>query len=163
MTVARPFLFFLLTFLTLLGPALAQQNSGLPVPRFVSLGSDEVNMRTGPGVRYPVQWVYQREHTPVEIIAEHDTWRKVRDAEGVEGWVHRAMLSGRRSVMVKESILTLRRDPQPSAPAVARLGPGMVATIEACDVDWCAVSVQGYDGWLRRAGVWGLYPNETPN
>lgn len=141
-------------------PALAQ-SSGLPVPRFVSLDADEVNLRIGPGVRYPVQWVYQRARLPVEVIAEHDTWRKVRDVEGVEGWVHRAMLSGRRSVIVKDVELTLRRDRNHQSPALARLAPGMVASIEACDSAWCLVAVRGYEGWVERAGVWGLYPNEA--
>ena len=119
-------------------------------------------MRTGPGVRYPVQWVYQRQFLPVEVIAEHDTWRKIRDVEGAEGWVHRAMLSGRRSVIVQSGELTLRQERNDASPAIARLAPGMVAMIDACDEAWCAVAVQGYEGWVDRAGIWGLYPNEAP-
>lgn len=136
--------------------------TGLKLPRFVSLRADEVNVRAGPGVRYPVKWVFVRRHLPVEITAEYETWRKVRDSTGAEGWVHRAMLLGRRNVLVIDKQVTMRRQPQDDSPAIARLNPGIVARLEKCGAIWCNVSVQGYDGWLRRAGVWGLYPDEPP-
>ena len=137
--------------------------SGLKLPRFVSLHSDEVNVRAGPGVRYPVKWVFVRRRLPVEITAEFETWRKIRDSTGAEGWVHRAMLSGRRSIVVLEKQVTMRRSPKAGSPAVARLSPGIVAKIERCDPVWCNVETQGYDGWVRRDGIWGLYDDETPN
>lgn len=136
--------------------------TGLKLPRFVSLRADEVNVRAGPGVRYPVKWVFVRRHLPVEITAEFETWRKVRDSSGAEGWVHRAMLISRRNVVVVDKQTTLRRRPKDDSPAIARLNPGMVARVEECSAIWCNVTIQGYDGWLRRAGVWGLYPNESP-
>ncbi len=139
----------------------AAQETGLPLPRFVSLSSDEVNMRTGPGVRYPVQWVFQRRNFPVEVIAEYDTWRKIRDVEGAEGWVHRAMLTSRRSILVKGEEVTLRQSPSEQSPAVARLSDGIVATIETCDMTWCRVSTSGYLGWVQRRAVWGLYEAEV--
>ena len=76
--------------------------SGLTLPRFVSLRASEVNMRTGPGTRYPIAWVYKQRNLPVEIVDEFDTWRRIRDWEGSEGWVHQSMLHGRRSIMVVE-------------------------------------------------------------
>jgi len=136
--------------------------TGLKLPRFVSLRADEVNVRAGPGVRYPVKWVFVRRHLPVEITAEFETWRKVRDSSGAEGWVHRAMLISRRNVVVVDKQTTIRRRPKDDSPAIARLNPGMVARVEECDALWCNVTVQGYDGWLRRAGVWGLYADERP-
>ena len=158
----RLWLLSMLLICTLIGPvagaALAQ--GSLPVPRYVSLRADEVNVRAGPGVRYPVKWVFRRRYMPVEVIAEYDTWRKIRDWEGSEGWVHRAMLSSRRSVIVTADETTLRRDPAEEAPAVARLGSGMVARIEECNASWCKVSIDDYDGWLRREGFWGLYDGE---
>ena len=137
--------------------------SGQPIPRFVALNANEVNMRAGPGVRYPVEWVYQRKNMPVEVIAEHDTWRKVRDPEGTEGWIHRAMLSGRRTIVVLGEEITLRRDPEEKSGAVARLTSGVVAVVEQCDSKWCEVSARGFDGWLPRDGVWGLYDGEVVN
>src|SRR3546814_11903481 len=98
---------------------------------------------------------------PVEVIAEYDTWRKIRDWEGAEGWVHRAMLSNQRSVIVTGEAHTVRRLASEDAPAVARLAPGMVARVDTCERDWCHVAVGSYEGWLPRAGLWGLYKDET--
>src|SRR5690606_13563935 len=63
-------------------------SSPYPIPRFVSLASDEVNVRTGQGPKYPVKWVYTTKNRPVEVILEYDAWRKVKDMDGEQGWVH---------------------------------------------------------------------------
>jgi SH3-like domain-containing protein len=128
---------------------------------FASLRSDEVNVRAGPGVRYQVKWVFVRKHLPVMITAEFESWRKIKDSEGAEGWVHRAMLSSKRSVVVTGPTTTLRRSPSDTAPAVARLATGMVAELESCQPLWCNVTVQSYSGWLKRTGLWGLKDGET--
>ena len=120
-------------------------------------------MRSGPGVRYPVEWVYQRRYMPLEVIAEHDTWRKVRDVEGTEGWIHRAMLSSRRGVVVDGDEIIMRREPDNGAPVLARLGSGMVAVVEKCDSAWCEVRTAGYEGWITRKNIWGLYDSEVLN
>lgn len=130
------------------------------IPRMVSLRAEEVNVRSGPGIRYPVQWVFQRKYMPVEVIAEYDTWRKIRDWEGAEGWVHRAMLSSQRAIVVIGDEATMRRQDKIKSPAVARLSQGMVAKIEECQRAWCYLNVRGYSGWVSRQGLWGLYPEE---
>src|SRR5690606_30718590 len=107
--------------------ASADSASTLPVPRFVTLATDEVNLRTGPGLRYPVKLVIKRSGLPVEIIREFDIWRQVRDVDGEEGWVHKSMLSGRRSVIVRGQMQTLLRDPKAEALPVAKLEPGVIA------------------------------------
>ena len=129
--------------------------------RFASLRAKEVNVRAGPGVRYHVKWVFVRKRLPVMITAEFESWRKIRDLQGAEGWVHRAMLSAARTVIVRADTMILRRRASGTSPAVAQLAPGMVARIERCDAQWCRVSVRAYSGWLRRDGLWGLAPNET--
>jgi SH3-like domain-containing protein len=131
------------------------------VPRYVSLRADEVNVRTGPGVRYPVKWVFVRKFMPVKIIADYDTWRKIRDWEGAEGWVHRTMLSSRRHVITVGGISTLRQGPTEKTRAVAKLENGVVAEVAACDAVWCKLSVGGYEGWLKRESLWGLKRGET--
>lgn len=139
------------------------QSSGSRVPRMVSLGADEVNVRTGPGIRFPVKWVFMREGMPVVVLAEYDTWRKIRDWEGAEGWVHRAMLSGRPTVVVIRPEITMRRNPEETAPAVARLADGMVARLEGCENGWCRIEVKGYEGWVERPGIWGLQEDARSN
>lgn len=140
-----------------IGASMAQN---LPVPRMVSLRANEVNVRSGPDLDHPIMWVFKRKYMPVEIVAEFEVWRKIRDWEGAEGWVHRAMLTGSRSLIVKDDIVTMRRDAADHAPAVARLAQGMVARIEQCETEWCQVTVGSYEGWLPRRGIWGLYPEE---
>jgi SH3-like domain-containing protein len=130
------------------------------VPRYVSLRSDKVNVRTGPAVRYPVKWVFVRKFMPVEVIADYDTWRKIRDWEGAEGWVHQAMLSSRRYVIAVGGLSTLRQSPNEKSRAVAKLDNGVVAQVGACDIDWCKLSVGGYGGWLKRESLWGLKRGE---
>lgn len=128
--------------------------------RFVSLRSDDVNVRAGPGVRYPIKWKFRQKFIPVKIIQEYDTWRKIRDWEGAEGWVHRAMLSSKRSIIITGKIVILRRRCSDDAPVVARLSNGIVAELKRCTSSCCRVEVGNYDGWLKREDFWGLGAKE---
>src|SRR5262245_52281841 len=141
-------------------PREAPPPAGVNLPRFVSLRSDEVNLRTGPGVRYPVEWVLQRRHMPVEVLAEFENWRKIRDWQGTEGWVHQSMLSGRRYAIVQGETRAIRRQADLNSPAVARLEPGVVAQIVECKDQWCRLDASGFKGWLPRTEFWGVYANE---
>ena len=129
--------------------------SGLPLPRFVSLKSGEVNLRTGPGKRYPIDWIYRRRGLPVEIIDEFEDWRRVRDHDGTVGWVHRFMLVSQRTVLVTVETRMLRRRPESEAPGLAYLEAGVVADLKDCDKAWCRIEAQGFDGWLRREAIYG--------
>ena len=147
--------------------AQASANSGLPVPRFVSLASDEANLRTGPGRQYPVEWIFVRESLPLEVIDEFDVWRRVRDADGIEGWMHHSLLSGRRSVLLRGGdLLPLLTAPDPTAPVVAFAEPGVIARLLACPAPsaaigaWCEVEAAGERGWVVRTALWGVYPGE---
>jgi SH3-like domain-containing protein len=134
--------------------------TGLPLPRFVTLRADEVNLRTGPGTRYPIDWVYRRSGMPVEIIDEFDTWRRIRDWQGTEGWVHQSMVQGQRGILVTGKRHTLRRRPEAGSPGVALIDAGVVGVLQRCQGDWCEVSLGGFTGWLERAAFYGLYPGE---
>lgn len=144
------------------GAALAQ-SSGLPLPRFVSLRASEVNLRTGPGVQYPVEWIFQRENLPVEVIKEYRTWRLVRDWEGTQGWVHQSMLSSRRTFMVTGKTRTIRAKPDADSSPIAMIEPPAIGELIACPPTggWCQVRAQGQDGWLRKVEIWGAYGNES--
>jgi SH3-like domain-containing protein len=143
--------------------AAVDADTGLPLPRFVSLRADEVNMRTGPGTRYPVEWVYRRQGLPMEIIAEYDTWRRVRDWQGIDGWVHSSMLSGERSVVITGGVRVLRGKGDPESPPVARAEAGVIGRLLECpeETDWCRVEIDGVRGWLRRDAFWGVYDGEV--
>jgi SH3-like domain-containing protein len=149
-----------LLLLALAGPVLAA-GEDLPLPRFASLRSNEINLRTGPGTNYPVDWVLTRRAMPVEVLAEFDIWRKIRDWQGTVGWVHQSMLTGNRTALILASPRLLRSDPGGGARAVARLEPGVIAKLLECNGGWCRLEAEGYRGWLMRDEFFGVFPNET--
>lgn len=130
-------------------------SSGLPLPRFVSLKATVVNLRTGPGTRYPIDWIYQRRGLPVEVTDEFEDWRRIRDHDGTVGWVHRFMLKSRRTVLITGDRRLLRRRPEPDAPGVVYLEPGVVADLEDCQKAWCRLEAKGFAGWLHRDDFYG--------
>jgi SH3-like domain-containing protein len=141
--------------------------SGLPVPRYVSLKSDRVNLREGPSKEHRTSWVFQRAGLPVEITAEFETWRRVRDADGTEGWVLHSLLSGRRTVLVapwskaKGETFSLRESASETSAVVATLEPNVIANVQSCENAWCRVTVSRITGYIKQERLWGVYPNET--
>ena len=138
----------------------AGRSTGLPVPRFVSLEADRVYLRFGPWREYPVSWVLARKGLPVEIIAEFDTWRKIKLYDGDEGWVHSSLLSSRRTVMIQNEIAEVRRTRADDARVVLRAERGVIGELLDCDQAWCRVDIQGRRGWLRHDAFWGALPGE---
>ena len=160
---------FVLIFAAATGAARAQTQaagpaSGLPVPRFVSLKVDKVNMHVGPGKTYEVKWLYQRAGLPVEITAEFEIWRRIRDVDGTEGWVYHSLLSGRRTGMVtaksNNEIVPLYGKPDVESAAVAKLERGVIGTVKRCADGWCAINGRGFDGWIQQTRLWGVYQDE---
>jgi SH3-like domain-containing protein len=145
-------------------PADVGTNTGLKLPRYAALKTDDANMRSGPGERYPVIWQYHRHDLPVRIEREFDVWRLVEDMDGTRGWVHQATLTGRRSfVVIGADDRTLRAEGSDAAEAVAVLKPGVIGRLKSCDAaaSWCQVQVGDYRGWLKRGDFWGVDPNEV--
>jgi SH3-like domain-containing protein len=133
-------------------------------PKFMSLRSNEVYLRVGPGLQYPIRWVYRRKGLPVEIIGRFDVWRHVRDWQGTEGWIHIGLLSAQRTVIVKGAMHTIYQEPERSSPALARLEPGVIATLVECRDAWCRVETRSQPvirGWLMRSEIWGVTADET--
>jgi SH3-like domain-containing protein len=141
-------------------PTQAAEKS-LPVPRFVTLRSDKVNVRTGPGEQYPIDWVFTRKDMPVEIVAEFNHWHRIRDVEGTEGWVQERMVTGKRAVIVRGQQRVMRERPSGEAAIVARAEPGVIAKLLECQPGWCRVEAAGVSGWLKREEIWGVYPGEV--
>jgi SH3-like domain-containing protein len=138
--------------------------SGLPVPRYVSLKTDKVDVRKGPSLEHEVNWVFTRAGLPVEITAEFENWRRIRDAEGSEGWVFHSMLSGKRTALIapwaKGRTFALYERPDPVAAVAAELQPGVLGAVKSCNGAWCRVAGQGFDGFIEQERLWGVYPNE---
>jgi SH3-like domain-containing protein len=138
--------------------------SGLPVPRFVSLKSDRVNVRSGPNKDQDVRWVYTRAGMPVEITAEFENWRRIRDWEGAEGWVYHSLLSGKRAAVVvpkaKDELVPLYDSANAESAVVARLQSGVLGQIKSCDGNWCQINGKNFAGWIQQERLWGAYPKE---
>lgn len=148
--------------------AIQGKETGLPLPRFVSLKGARTNMRIGPSFDHRISWVYVKKGVPVEVIQEFEIWRKIRDADGQEGWVHKALLSHRRSAIVapwkhgeKDKYFPLYNNPAPKSSMAAKLQAGVYTKLEECRNDWCKVSGFSYSGWVRVENLWGVYPGET--
>ena len=135
--------------------------TNLPLPRYVSLRSAEINARRGPGLDYRKDWVFQRAGLPVKIVDEYGDWRRIVDKDDAGGWVYHAMLTGRRTVLVMEDGVVLRDEPTDAAPASARAEQGVVARLDACNREWCQNEAGGYGGWVRKSALWGVDPDEV--
>jgi SH3-like domain-containing protein len=139
--------------------------SGLPIPRFVSLKSDRVNVRSGPNKDQDVRWVYTHSGMPVEITAEFENWRRIRDWEGAEGWVYHSLLSGKRTAVVVPSpktqqLVPLYEKPDPKSDEVAKLQSGVLGALKSCNGEWCQLVGKNFSGYVRQDRLWGAYPNE---
>lgn len=135
--------------------------TNLPLPRFVSIRADHANARRGPGLEYRIDWEFVRRGLPVEVTAEHGQWRRVRDAEGLGGWVHQSLISGIRMGLVEGAgNVPLLAKPDEKARVRAMAEPGALVRLESCEGDWCRAKAGGFDGWLRREHLWGVRDTE---
>jgi SH3-like domain-containing protein len=161
----RPTALLLALLLSALAAPAAAQDAAASLrpnlPRYVSLKTDEVNLRSGPGVKFPIDWVMKRRNMPVEVLQEFEHWRKVRDWQGTEGWVHQSTTSGRRYGIVTGQTRTLLQKPQRDASPVAQLEVGVITQILECAGPWCRLDAGGQRGWLARTEFWGVYPDES--
>lgn len=146
-------------------PIATGSESGLPLPRFVSLKASQVNVRRGPSRTHAVEWVFLKAGLPVEVVAEFENWRRIRDAEGEEGWVHHQLLSGRRTALVapwsQGTPVPLRRDDSDSAVINAYLEPGVLINLRECDGNWCEADMDQAEGFIPQDQLWGVYPGEN--
>lgn len=148
-------------------PGISRGASGLPLPRFVSLKSGRVNLRIGPGLNYAVDWMYLKSGLPMEVIQEYDNWRRVRDADGTEGWINQSLLSGKRTAIVapwqrgKQARVPMHAQTGGTGRLVATLEPGVIGSIRTCNGEWCEMEIGGHRGWVEQSQIWGAYPGET--
>lgn len=134
--------------------------TNLPLPRFVSMKAAEGNVRRGPSKAHRVDWVFKHRGMPLEITDEFGHWRRVRDLDGAGGWMHFALLSGVRTVIVQHDMVALARKPEDGAPVNARAEAGAIARLDACTLDWCRIIADGARGWVPKSVLWGVEPDE---
>jgi len=134
--------------------------TNLPMPRYVTLKGSEGNARRGPSLTHRIDWTFTLSGMPLKITAEHENWRRVEDADGVGGWVHYALLSGTRSVLITEDMAEFRASPENAANVVLQAEYGVVVKLLECRAEWCRVAADGTRGWVRKASIWGVEPGE---
>ncbi len=134
--------------------------TNLPLPRYVSMKASEANVRRGPSLTHRIDWIFKQEDVPLEIIAEHGHWRRVQDRDGAGGWIHYSLLSGVRTAIVEQDMLTLTAQPDLEARPVAQLELGVIARVDECAESWCRLSVAGYRGWAPKEHLWGVRAGE---
>ncbi|MGX6960074.1 MAG: SH3 domain-containing protein [Rickettsia endosymbiont of Pentastiridius leporinus] len=147
--------------IVLLPTLINADNKKLPIPRFVSIKSNEVNARSGPTTNAAIEWTFIKKGEPVEIIAEYEQWRQVRDIEGEGGWIHSSILSGRRSVIItgdKEVELTNNADPK--SRVIAWLMPKVRCGLKKCKEQFCQITCKNYTGWVSKKNLWGVYDDK---
>ncbi len=165
-SVNRHFVVLISVFLLVLGAVAvsAQEKRGpvtnLPLPRYVSMKAAEGNVRRGPSLTHRIDWVFKRRGMPLQITAEYGNWRKVQDRDGAGGWVHYALLSGVRTVLIEADLLPVYAMPDPKSQVNAQFETGVVARLEKCSPDWCRISAGGYRGWTLKSNLWGVDPAE---
>ncbi len=150
-----------------MGSSVAQDNrisirgSNLEIPRFVTLKTNRVNMRTGPGKNYPIQWQYQRRSLPVKVVGEFDVWRKVTDHDGITGWMHVSTLSLKRVVMILDTTAKIHAENDSASKTRAVAEKGVLAELDYCEPEWCRLEAEGIVGWVQRKSLWGILEAEN--
>ena len=140
------------------------QVTGYKIPRFVSLKSDEVNLRIGSSTNYPIILKYVTKNIPVEITDEYERWRKVRDMEGNEGWIHRDLLKGDRFVIIiKNNKSIIHMYSKPDGVPIGEIGESNIAKIKVCLEKWCKIKFESHKGWINKKNLWGVYEKEEVN
>lgn len=142
-----------LLLLAAVGPAAAQ--SDVELPYWASISVDEARMRKGPSPDVPVTWEYRRKDLPVKVIARHETWRKIEDPDGTQGWMAARLLSRTRTAIVTGETRPMREEPDTSAAVAFRAQPGVVGRITDCQKGWCLFNVGGRKGWIQTDHIWG--------
>lgn len=141
------------------------RSTTLPMPRFASISKEKAFVRTGPGKKYPIKWVIEKADIPVEIILEFDTWRKIRDIDGQEGWVFKSLLTGKRTAFIigksPVSLYNSQSINDKSSKVIASLEPSVLVKVEECEGDACYLDAQGFKGWIAKKSIWGVYADEN--
>lgn len=135
-------------------PVTMGTDSNLPVPRYVSLKTQGANGRHGPGLEHRVDWIYERAGLPLQVTGESGPWRRVRDPDGAQVWIHAQNLDQRRTIYVNDAT-ALRRNPNQGSQTVAYLAPGVVGSVTGCNGEWRRVAIGGRIGWVENTALWG--------
>jgi len=122
--------------------------------KFLSLKKNKTNVRYGPGIDYPIKYIYRKVNLPVRQIDKKENWRRVLFLDNNSGWIHWSQLKPSNSIIVIEEKI-LFKNPSNFSEPFARLEKGRLLVIKKCENYWCNVIVDDYTGWIKIKNVWG--------
>ena len=137
------------------------KETGLEIPRYVSLKSDDANIRVGPSKNYPIEIKYIKKNYPLKVLDEYEEWRKVEDFNKNIGWIHKSLISGiRTGIVLSNDNKTIKLLNTLNGNVIGEIGSGNIVFLEKCKIDWCLVSLDDYEGWMDKNYIWGVKENE---
>jgi len=140
------------------------KETGLEIPRYVSLKSDDTNIRVGPSKNYPIEIKYIVKNYPLKILEEYEDWRKVQDFKNNIGWIHKSLISGTRTgIVLSNDSKNIKLLNTLEGNVIGEIGKGNIVFLEKCKIDWCLVSLENYKGWVDKIYIWGVKEKEIIN
>ena len=140
------------------------KETGLEIPRYVSLKSNDANIRVGPSKNYPIEIKYIKKYYPLKVLEEYEDWRKVEDFQKNFGWIHKSLISGTRTgIILSNDNNTIKLLNTLKGNIIGEIGKGNIVFLEKCKIDWCLVSSRNYKGWIDKKYIWGVKEKEIIN
>ena len=137
------------------------KETGLEIPRYVSLKSDDANIRVGPSKNYPIEIKYIKKNYPLKVLDEYEEWRKVEDFNRNIGWIHKSLISGiRTGIVLSNDNKTIKLLNTLNGNIIGEIGSGNIVFLEKCKIDWCLASFGDYKGWIDKKNIWGVKEKE---
>ena len=122
--------------------------------KFLSLKKNKTNVRYGPGLDYPIKYVYRKINLPVRQIDKKENWRRVTFLDNNSGWIHWSQLKPSNSIITLEEKILFKKPSSFSEP-FARLEKGRLLVIKKCEDEWCNVTTDNFTGWIKIKNIWG--------
>ncbi len=137
------------------------KETGLEIPRYVSLKSNDANIRVGPSKNYPIEIKYIKKNYPLKVVEEYEEWRKVEDFKKNIGWIHKSLISGTRTgIILSNDNKTIRLLNTLDGNVIGEIGKGNIVYLEKCKIDWCLVTAENLKGWMDKKYIWGVKEKE---
>ncbi len=133
------------------------KETGLEIPRYVSLKSNDANIRVGPSKNYPVEIKYIKKNYPLKILEEYGEWRKVEDFKNNKGWIHKSLISGTRTgIILSKDNKNITLLNTVNGNVIGEVGQGNIVYLKKCKIDWCLISTGNFKGWMDKKYIWGV-------
>ena len=122
---------------------------------YLTLRNDQVNLRKGPSLNYPIKLVYNKKFLPILIKDKSGNFRKVLDHENNSGWIHISQLSKKRAALsILDELIVFQKPSIYSRPLV-KLEIGRLCLVKKCKNNWCKIKTGGYSGWVEKQNLRG--------